>query len=238
VLNIEPDTISRLAEIENVRAVKQAWDDLAQAKHIVDTGLDLYAGDDNLVQPFLELGGRRRHLRAHARRRPAGRRAGARDARRRRRARARDRRRARAAYDLLKVATNPIAIKAALNLLGHDVGGHRLPLVPRPTEEVAQRARLPRAARLCGCRCRLDSSSMSDVLRVIPLGGLGEVGKNMTVFETGESDRRRRGLAFPRDEHLGVDLILPDFGYLADAARARRRADARARGPCRGAAAT
>ena len=44
VLNIEPETISRLAEIENVRAVKQAWDDLEQAKHIVDTGLDTMTG--------------------------------------------------------------------------------------------------------------------------------------------------------------------------------------------------
>ena len=54
-------------------------------------------------------------------------------------------------------------------------------------------------------------------LRVIPLGGLGEVGKNMTVFELGDQiivvDA---GLAFPRDEHLGVDLVLPDFGYLSD----------------------
>jgi 4-hydroxy-tetrahydrodipicolinate synthase len=41
-------------------------------------------------------------------------------------------------YDLLKVAPNPIAIKAALNLLGHAVGGHRLPLVPATDEEVAQ----------------------------------------------------------------------------------------------------
>lgn len=58
---------------------------------------------------------------------------------------------------------------------------------------------------------------MSDVLRVIPLGGLGEVGKNMTVFETGgETIVVDAGLAFPRDEHLGVDLILPDFGYLQD----------------------
>jgi ribonuclease J len=58
---------------------------------------------------------------------------------------------------------------------------------------------------------------MSDsVLRVIPLGGLGEVGKNMTVYETaGEALVVDAGLAFPRDEHLGVDLILPDFGYLA-----------------------
>src|SRR6476646_7413289 len=53
------------------------------------------------------------------------------------------------------------------------------------------------------------------VLRVIPLGGLGEVGKNMTVFEiAGQILVIDAGLAFPRDEHLGVDLILPDFGYL------------------------
>src|SRR5436190_16031155 len=58
---------------------------------------------------------------------------------------------------------------------------------------------------------------MNGVLRVIPLGGLGEVGKNMTVYETaGEAIVVDAGLAFPRDEHLGVDLILPDFGYLRD----------------------
>ena len=59
-------------------------------------------------------------------------------------------------------------------------------------------------------------------LRIIPLGGLGEVGKNMTVYEHGDSlvvvDA---GIAFPRDEHLGVDLLLPDMGYLRD-----RRIDA------------
>jgi ribonuclease J len=54
-------------------------------------------------------------------------------------------------------------------------------------------------------------------LRVIPLGGLGEIGKNMTVFEhEGGSLVVDAGLAFPRDEHLGVDLILPDFSYLRD----------------------
>src|ERR671930_99539 len=53
--------------------------------------------------------------------------------------------------------------------------------------------------------------------RIIPLGGLGEVGKNMTVYEAdGEAVVVDAGLAFPRDEHLGVDLILPDFSYLAD----------------------
>jgi ribonuclease J len=54
-------------------------------------------------------------------------------------------------------------------------------------------------------------------LRIIPLGGLGEVGKNMTVFETaGEIVVVDAGLAFPRDEHLGVDLILPDISYLRE----------------------
>ena len=58
---------------------------------------------------------------------------------------------------------------------------------------------------------------MEGTCRIIPLGGLGEVGKNMTVFEIG--DERivvDAGLAFPRDEHLGVDLVLPDFGYLRE----------------------
>ena len=56
---------------------------------------------------------------------------------------------------------------------------------------------------------------MDGTLRLIPLGGLGEVGKNTTVYEHGDDvivvDA---GLAFPRDEHLGVDLVLPDLTYL------------------------
>ncbi|HEV7641099.1 MAG TPA: 4-hydroxy-tetrahydrodipicolinate synthase [Gaiellaceae bacterium] len=134
VVNIEPETISRLAEIPTVRAVKQANDDLAQAKHIVDTGLDLYAGDDNLIQPFLELGGIggvcvHTHVvgpqvAAQVKAFLAG------DAER---AREIDRE-LDPAYELLKVQSNPIPIKAALNLLGHAVGGHRLP-IPPPTED-------------------------------------------------------------------------------------------------------
>jgi ribonuclease J len=53
--------------------------------------------------------------------------------------------------------------------------------------------------------------------RVTPLGGLGEVGKNMTVVESENGlvvvDA---GLSFPRDEHLGVDLVLPDFRLLSE----------------------
>jgi ribonuclease J len=58
---------------------------------------------------------------------------------------------------------------------------------------------------------------MPESTRVVPLGGLGEVGKNMTVVECDEGivvvDA---GLSFPRDEHLGVDLVLPDFEYLRE----------------------
>ncbi len=54
-------------------------------------------------------------------------------------------------------------------------------------------------------------------VRVVPLGGLGEVGRNMTVLE--HQDRLLVidcGVLFPEDHHPGVDLILPDFGYIAD----------------------
>src|SRR5919199_2408585 len=60
----------------------------------------------------------------------------------------------------------------------------------------------------------------AESLRVVPLGGLGEVGKNMTVYElAGEILVVDAGLAFPRDEQLGVDLVLPDFAYLRERAR-------------------
>jgi ribonuclease J len=58
---------------------------------------------------------------------------------------------------------------------------------------------------------------VSGSLRIVPLGGLGEVGKNMTVYETeGGSIVLDAGLAFPRDEQLGVDLVLPDFSYVRE----------------------
>jgi len=138
VINIEPETISELAEIPTVAAVKQANDDLDQARHIVDeTRLDLYAGDDNLIFPFLELGGVggvcvhthvvgpqvKEMIRLHKAGDVEG-------------ARAIDRE-LEPAYDLLKTVTNPIAIKAALAMSGFDVGGLRLPLVEANEDERA-----------------------------------------------------------------------------------------------------
>src|SRR3972149_4715568 len=58
---------------------------------------------------------------------------------------------------------------------------------------------------------------MADKLRVVPLGGLGEIGKNMMVFELDEDliivDA---GLMFPEEEMLGVDLVIPDVSYVQE----------------------
>jgi 4-hydroxy-tetrahydrodipicolinate synthase len=139
VINIEPETIIELAGIPTVTAVKQANDDLVQARRIVaETDLDLYAGDDNLIFPFLGLGGIGGVcVHTHV--------VGPRVKEMVRSFRDGDVETARRihedlepAYELLKVQTNPIAIKAALNLVGHDVGGLRLPLVHADEGEVAR----------------------------------------------------------------------------------------------------
>ncbi len=60
---------------------------------------------------------------------------------------------------------------------------------------------------------------MSGALRVLPLGGLGEIGKNMTVVEyDGVIVVVDCGLRFPTAEMLGIDLVLPDFAYLRERA--------------------
>ncbi|MGI8674747.1 MAG: ribonuclease J [Thermoleophilaceae bacterium] len=60
---------------------------------------------------------------------------------------------------------------------------------------------------------------MSGTLRVLPLGGLGEIGKNMTVVEyEGRIVVVDTGLMFPTPDQLGIDLVLPDFTYLRERA--------------------
>jgi 4-hydroxy-tetrahydrodipicolinate synthase len=154
VLNLEPDTLGELAEIPNVTAVKQATTDLEQARQIVEeTGLALYAGNDDLLLPFLELGGVGGiFVYTHI--------VGARVKELIRRYQDGDAEGAQALdgelrplVEALAVTSNPIPVKAALNMLGHDVGGHRLPLVEATEEEKTTiREALERVGVLAGAR--------------------------------------------------------------------------------------
>jgi 4-hydroxy-tetrahydrodipicolinate synthase len=138
VVNLDPDLLIELGRIENVVAVKQATPDLDQARRIVEeSGLALYAGNDDLVMPFLELGGAggvcvASHIAGREFRRMID------------LARAGDLDGARAVnaslkplLDALAVTTNPIPLKAALNLMGLEVGGLRLPLVEATEQQGA-----------------------------------------------------------------------------------------------------
>jgi len=131
VVNVPPATLVELAEeIPTVRAVKQANADLDQARRIVqETDLELYAGDDNLVLPFLQLGGvggicvrsniaglQLKEMITRYRQGDVA------------RARQIDEE-LRPLYDLDDISVNPIPIKTAMNVLGYGVGGFRLPLV-------------------------------------------------------------------------------------------------------------
>src|SRR6266540_3674526 len=151
VINIEPATLVEIAEeIPTVRGVKQANADLDQARRIVaETNLALYAGDDNLVLPFLELGGTggvcvHTHLvgpqvKEMIRLFREGDTAGAK--------RINDE--LEPIYELIGVVVGPIWVKTALNLLGQDVGGYRLPMVEAtPAETERARACLERAGLL------------------------------------------------------------------------------------------
>jgi 4-hydroxy-tetrahydrodipicolinate synthase len=122
------DLLAELAEIENVVAVKQArYEDMAPIE-----GMDLLAGNDDVLGKVLDLGGTggilvASHLVGREMRRlidvPERRHEledGLRDL-----------------YKALTVTTNPIPVKAALNMVGHDVGGLRLPLVEASEEEKA-----------------------------------------------------------------------------------------------------
>ncbi len=138
ILNLEPALIARFArESANVVAVKQATTDLEQARAILEAGLVLYAGNDDLLAPFLELGGSggicvashligsdMLHMCELAE-------AGDFDG-----VRALDRELS-PMYEALSVTTNPIPLKAALELIGLRVGVPRLPLVEATEEQCA-----------------------------------------------------------------------------------------------------
>ena len=58
---------------------------------------------------------------------------------------------------------------------------------------------------------------MASPLRIIPLGGYGEIGKNMTAFEYGQNILLIDcGIMFPENDMLGIDFIIPDWKYLRD----------------------
>jgi 4-hydroxy-tetrahydrodipicolinate synthase len=144
ILNVDPGSMAQVAAAHpNVVAVKQSTPDLAQARSILDAGLALYAGNDDLVLPFLEIGGCggicvAAHLvssrfielcdlvaadridEAHAKNNELA-----------------------PLLDALNITVNPIPVKTALELLGHQVGGLRLPLIEAtPSERVAIQAAL------------------------------------------------------------------------------------------------
>lgn len=138
-LNIEPETLATLGEIPNIVAVKQANPDLGQTRRLAEiSDMGIYAGNDDMLFPLLEYGAWggicvASHL------------AGAQMKKMVELFRAGSGEEARAIndslvplYEAMFVATNPIPIKAALNLLGHNVGGLRLPLVPATEAETAR----------------------------------------------------------------------------------------------------
>jgi 4-hydroxy-tetrahydrodipicolinate synthase len=140
VVNIEPSTLVEMAEeIPTVRAVKQANDDLDQLRRIrAETELDVYGGDDPLLLTFLEHGAVggicvRSHIvgtqmKEMVRLVRQGDLEGAK----------RIDEQLAPLWELDGVAVNPIPIKTALNMLGHDVGGFRLPLVDASAGEREQ----------------------------------------------------------------------------------------------------
>jgi ribonuclease J len=81
----------------------------------------------------------------------------------------------------------------------------------------APRSALPWSGTGCSSPAALElrGSLNGEAVRILPLGGLGEIGKNMTVVEcAGRIVIVDTGLMFPTAEMLGIDLVLPDFSYL------------------------
>ena len=126
VIDMPNDLLAELGEIDNVVAVKQArYDDMQP----ID-GLDLLAGNDEVLAKVMDMGGSGGILVAsHLVGREMRRMIDEPDSRNEIEDRLRD------LYGALTVTTNPIPLKAALNMLGHDVGGLRLPLVEATEDE-------------------------------------------------------------------------------------------------------
>jgi 4-hydroxy-tetrahydrodipicolinate synthase len=142
VINLTPDFLAELAQIEGIDGVKQANPDELQ---LID-GLDVYAGDDATFARTLDLGGAGGILVASHIVGPEQRRMVDEPERRQEiDASLRD------VYETLFLTASPTCVKAALNLLGHDAGGVRLPIVEATEEETAAvRAMLERHGLLTG----------------------------------------------------------------------------------------
>jgi 4-hydroxy-tetrahydrodipicolinate synthase len=130
--NIEPETIARLAEVQNITMVKEATGSMDQASQILaETDLTVLSGDDSMTLPLLSVGGEGvisvvgnivpgdmlTLLRTFA----AGDLAEAQQW---------HAKLFRLCRDLLSLSTNPIPIKAAMQMLGRDTGELRLPMTP------------------------------------------------------------------------------------------------------------
>lgn len=126
VTDIPNDLLRELAQIEGIEAVKQAR---AEDLELID-GMDLLAGNDDMLAPVLDLGGTGGILVASHLVGPEMRRMVDHPAER-----AEIDRTLADIYAAMSVTTNPIPVKAALNLLGHEVGGLRLPLVEASADE-------------------------------------------------------------------------------------------------------
>jgi 4-hydroxy-tetrahydrodipicolinate synthase len=137
VLNLEPDLLRELSEVDNIVAVKQANDDLDQARSIVeDTSLDLYAGDDNLLRSFAEIGGAGGiSVSSHLVGTPMQELYEAAAAGDDERARAIDAELA-DVYETLFFTASPAPLKAALNMFGFEAGGCRLPIADLTDDEL------------------------------------------------------------------------------------------------------
>ena len=138
IVNLSPEALAELAAVDNIVAVKQADPDLAQTRRLRELcDLDVYAGNDDMLFDVLAMGGAGGicvashvvgpQLAEIARLVRAGDLDGAR--------RLDDS--LRELYRTLFITSSPIPVKTAMNLLGHRVGGLRLPLVPATDDETA-----------------------------------------------------------------------------------------------------